>query len=167
MYDEIYQNLCNAGEPLWRDENGEVVEEHKAHGLASHCELIHLDWLLFIDECGSNTLQTKDGQVGGQRFLCSIDGRPQQCATTKDAHFMVLGFMAASGEAVMCGVIFAAKSFQHEWRTGFDPFAEWVGEEEDIALNCGYDKLYPFGPSCLFKGKNCTLLLLLLRKWKY
>ena len=160
MYDEIYQNLYIAGlackhpEPLWRDENGEVVEEHKAYGLASHYELIHPDWLLFVDECGSNTSQTKDGQVSGQRFLCSVDRRPQQHAATKDAHFTVLGFTAASGEAVMCAVIFAAKSFRHEWRTGFDPFAEWVGEEEDIALNCGDDKPYPFGPSCLFKGKK-------------
>jgi hypothetical protein len=122
-------------EPLWRDENGEVVEEHKAYGLASHYELIHPDWLLFVDECGSNTSQTKDGQVGGQRFLCSDDRRPQQHAATKDAHFTVLGFTAASGEAVMCAVIFAAKSFRHEWRTGFDPFAEWVGEEEATSSN--------------------------------
>jgi hypothetical protein len=121
MYDEIYQNLCSAGlackhpEPLWRDENGEVVEEHKAYGLVSHYELIHLDWLLFVDECRSNTSQTKDGQVSGQRILCSVDRRPQQRAATKDAHFTVLGFMAASEEAVMCAVIFAAKSFRHEW----------------------------------------------------
>jgi hypothetical protein len=70
---------------------------------------------LFVDECGSNTSQAKDGQVGGQMYLCSIDGRPQQRAATKDAHFTVLGFTAASGEPVMCAIIFAAKSFQEEW----------------------------------------------------
>jgi len=64
-----------------------------------------------VDECGSNTTQTKDGHVGGQLYLCSIDGRPQQCAAAKDAHFTVLGFTAENGEPVMCAVIFAAQSF--------------------------------------------------------
>jgi hypothetical protein len=79
-----------------------VVAEEKAYGLASQHELIHPDWLLFVDEYGSNTLQAKDGQVGGQKFLCSIEGRLQERATTKDAHVTVLGFTAASGEDVMC-----------------------------------------------------------------
>jgi len=160
MYEEIYKNLCGAGlackhpEPLWRDENGEVVTEEKAYGLASKDELIHPDWLLFVDECSSNTSQSKDGQVGGQVFLCSKDGRPQQRAATKDAHFTVLGFTAASGEAVMCAVIVAAKTFKPEWRTGFDPFAEWVGREENIEADSGDNKQYPFRPTCLFKGKT-------------
>ncbi len=63
----------------------------------------------------SNTLQTKDGQDGGQKFLCSVEGRPQEHAATKDAYITVLGFTAASGEAVMCAVIFVAKNFWHEW----------------------------------------------------
>jgi hypothetical protein len=32
--------------------------------------------------------------------------------------------------------------------------AEWVGDEGDIAANCGDNKPYPFGPSCTFKGKK-------------
>jgi hypothetical protein len=43
------------------------------------------DHLIFKDEVGSNTLQAKDGQVGGQTYLCSVDGRPQNQAATKDA----------------------------------------------------------------------------------
>ncbi len=54
----------------------------------------------------------------------------------------------------MCAVIFAAKTFRDEWRTGFDPFAEWVGEENDIEANGGDGKQYPFGPTCTFKGKQ-------------
>lgn len=34
----------------------------------------------------------------------------------------------ASGDPVMCAIIFAAKVFKDEWRTGVDPFAEWIGE---------------------------------------
>jgi hypothetical protein len=76
MYNEVYSHLVEEGlavkhpEPTWRDGNGDVVvEERLAFGLKSSFELIHPDWLIFVDEVGSNTSQTKDGQVGGQKFL--------------------------------------------------------------------------------------------------
>jgi hypothetical protein len=122
--------------------------------LKSKFELIHPDWLLFIDEVGSNTSQTKDGRVGGQTYLCSVEGRPQERASTKDAHFTVLGFTTSSGEPVMCVIIFAAKSLRDEWRTGFDPLAKWIGDPEDIEANIGDGKQYPMGPTCVFKGKE-------------
>jgi hypothetical protein len=160
MYQELYQNLCSAGiackhpEALWIDKNGEVVEvQEQAFVCKSEFELIHPDHLIFIDEVGSNTLQAKDGQVGGQTYLCSVDGRPQNRAATKDAHFTVLGFTAANGELLLCAIIFAAKSMKREWVTGFDPFAEWIGNEGNFEQNCG-DKPYPFGPTCFFKGKE-------------
>ncbi len=66
MYDEIYKDFCCGGiavehpEPVWRNEAGEVVEsEEQAFGLKSKYELIHPDWLLFVDEVGSNTSQAK------------------------------------------------------------------------------------------------------------
>jgi hypothetical protein len=74
-----YQNLqemygsagiaCKHPEPLWRDENDKVVTEENAYGLASQYELIHHDWLFFVDEYGSNISQTKDGQVDGSCFF--------------------------------------------------------------------------------------------------
>jgi hypothetical protein len=63
MYEEIYQNLCGAGlackhpEPLWKYNNGKVY-------------------------CGSDASQVKDGQVGGQKILCSVEGRLQEHAAT-------------------------------------------------------------------------------------
>jgi hypothetical protein len=104
-----------------------VEKEEEAFGCKSQYELIHPEWVLFVDECGSNTSQSKDGQVGGQTYLCSRTGWRQQMAATKDAHFTVMGFTAASGDPVMCMIIFAAKVFKDEWRTGVDPFAEWIG----------------------------------------
>jgi hypothetical protein len=81
MYQEMYQNLCSAGiacehsEPVWRDANGKVVEKkEEAFGCKSEFELIHPDHLIFVDEVGSNASQTKDGQVGGQTYLCMVDG---------------------------------------------------------------------------------------------
>jgi hypothetical protein len=121
MYNEIYKDLCSAGlacehpEPVWRNEHGEIVEKAEdAFGCKSQYELIHPDWVLFVDECGANTSQTKDGQVGGQKYLCSAHRRPQNRAATKDAHFTVLGFTATSGEPVMCALIFAAKTYKDE-----------------------------------------------------
>ena len=75
------QNLCTVGmacehpEPVWRDENGKVVEsKEEAFGSKSEFELIHLDHLIFVDEVDSNTSQTKGGQVGGQTYLCTVEG---------------------------------------------------------------------------------------------
>ena len=89
MYQEIYKILCSTGiackhpEDLWRDKNGEVVEvQEQAFGCKSEFELIHPNHLIFVDEVGS-TPQAKDGQVGGQTHLWSIDERPQNWAATK------------------------------------------------------------------------------------
>lgn len=35
-----------------------------------------------------------------------------------------------------------------------DPFAEWIGEPDNLLENCGDGKVYPFGSSCFFKGKH-------------
>jgi hypothetical protein len=67
---------------------------------------------------------------------------------------LILGFTAASGDPVICRIIFAAKMFKQEWRMGLKPFVPWTGEPEDITANSGDGKQYPFGPTCLFKGKE-------------
>jgi len=161
MYDEVYTSLVSSGlavkhdEALLRNASGEVVScEKDAAGLESMYELIHPEWLIFVDEVGSNTSQAKDGAVGGQTYLCSKTGRPQQRAATKDAHFTVLGFTAASGEPLMCAIIFSGKTMKEEWRLGFDPFAEWIGEENDVNANMGEGKSMPLGPECKYNGVN-------------
>jgi hypothetical protein len=35
------------------------------------------DKLLFVDEVGRNTIQAKDGQIGGENVLVNAAGRPQ------------------------------------------------------------------------------------------
>jgi hypothetical protein len=79
------KKLCSTGlalihdKPMWRNEHGDIVQtENEAYGCESPYKLIHPDWLLFVDECGSNTPQTNDAQVGGQKFLCAASGHPQQ-----------------------------------------------------------------------------------------
>ncbi len=101
-----------------------LIRSENAFGCESEFELIHPDWLVFVDEVGSNNLQTKDSNVGGETYLCLKEGIPQSYAETKDAHFTMLGFTAASGEPIMCALVFAAKAMKEEWILGFDPFSE-------------------------------------------
>jgi hypothetical protein len=159
MYTEVYKDLCAAGlacehaEPVWRTSDGEVVDsEEKAFGLKGKYELIHPAMLIFVDELGCNTNKKQDGD--NEKYLCPSFGRPQSRAAMKDSHFTVLGFTAADGDPLMCAIIFAAKSLREEWVLGFDPFTEWIGDENNLNENWGEGKQYPFGLSCNFKGKT-------------
>jgi hypothetical protein len=97
----------------WRNAEGDIMKlEQDALGCQSKYKLIHPNLLIFVDKVGSNTSQTKDGKVGGELNLCTKNGRPKQCAATKDAHFTVLGFTSADGETLMCLIIFAAKALR-------------------------------------------------------
>jgi hypothetical protein len=174
IYDKIYSQLVEVGlavqhpEPVWHDKDGNVVdEEHLAVGLKSRFELIHPDWLIFVDEVGCNTSQTKDGQVGGEKFLCTADGWPQMRSATEDAIFTVLGFTAASGALLMCAIIFAAKEVKKEWVLGFDPFALWVGDDNNFEENTGNGISFPHGSILHFQWSKHTLFLLCFREWKY
>ncbi len=109
---------------------------------------------MFVDEFGSNTSQTQDGNVGGEKFLCTKQGRPQMHPAMKDAHLTLLGFTSTNGDPIMCTLIFAAMGMQDEWILGFDPFVEWIGGENDLHENMGEGKAYPMGPDCTFNGKK-------------
>jgi hypothetical protein len=120
--------------------------------------MIHPDHLIFIDEVGSNNLQAKDGQEGGQTYLCSVDGRPQ--------------ITAPNGEPLLCIITFAAKSMKREWIAGFDPFAEWIGNEDNFRKNCGDDKPFPFSPTCFLRANRflafaATLKVVALMKKRF
>jgi hypothetical protein len=64
----------------------------------------------------------------------------------------MLGFMAASGEAVMCAIIFVAKELDPLWVQGLDPFTDWEGGEFEIERNIGVGKHHPQGPVYTFNG---------------
>ena len=86
MYREVYKDMVKGGiavrlldNKVFMSKEGEAVEENDANrlGLATRYKVVRPDRLLFVDEVGSNTLQTKDGSVGGERFLCEALQRPQ------------------------------------------------------------------------------------------
>ena len=89
---------------------------------------------------GSNTSPTKDSHYGGEKHLAlGAAARPKQNCAQKDAHFTVLGFMASTGEPLMCAIIFAAKELEYGWVQGLDLFADWEGEGGDLKSNTGGD----------------------------
>jgi len=110
--------------------------------------------LLFVDEFGSNTSQAKDGHCGGEKVLVPTKLQLQIYSTTKDSHFTVLGFTAASSEPVMCTITFAVKDLDPAWVMGLDPFCLWAAHDDDIEENMGKGKQYPVGPECEFEGKQ-------------
>jgi hypothetical protein len=94
-------------------------------GLPTNFKLLRPENVIFDDETGKTTNQKSDGQVGGQRFIVSVDG---DCIgslrSTTDMHFTVLCFIAGTGEPVMCAVIFKSEKEIHEiplsWQYGID-----------------------------------------------
>jgi hypothetical protein len=40
--------------------------------------LVKPEYLVFVDEVGNNTNQEKDGNIGGEKFLCIGKERAQQ-----------------------------------------------------------------------------------------
>ena len=146
MYDEVYKEMACSGianeleTTVYLNKVGEIVEtKEEAFGLPTKFMISRPDKLLFVDEVGSNTSTTKDGNVGGEKFLCEKGARPQIKAAMKDAHFKVLvGFTSATGEPVMCAIIFAAnKELSQSWVLGYDAPPEWQGHEDDVDLNSG------------------------------
>jgi hypothetical protein len=161
MYDCIYEKMADYGiatkmntERLFSKEGLMVETEEEAFGLKSYYLMTRPDKLIFVDEVGSNTSQAKDGNVGGEKFLCKKGSRPQQRSSTQDAHFTVLGFTAATGEAVLCAIIFAAKELEEQWVLGLDPQALWIGDKDNLEGNTGEGKRYPQGPVCNINGKE-------------
>jgi hypothetical protein len=90
---------------------------------------------------------------------------PKQIASTRDRHFTVLRLTAATGDPVLCVVIFASEKKDGvvaNWSEGIDITVEPVKDEHgEIVLgdeNFGEGKYFPSGPTCNFRGKQIAYL---------
>jgi hypothetical protein len=114
MYDSVYEYMVEAGvaqrlsEWLWFDrDSNKTHRKELAFGVESQYELIRPECCPFVDETGSNTNQKDDDNVGGQMFVVPVDGCNVGIkGAVTDMHFTVLCFTAATGEPVLCAVIF-------------------------------------------------------------
>jgi hypothetical protein len=168
MYDQVYDRMEYAGvavrleEPIWVDKNQQPASEENAFGRKVTHLLTRPDMVVFVDEVGSNTSQEGDGAIGGELKICAKGLVPRESATTNNHHFTVLGFTAATGEAIMCAIIVSGKSLKPEVVTGIDVFSEKIGDESDFDFtekNSGPGKRYPYGPTCLFNGKDVPCII--------
>jgi hypothetical protein len=144
-------------EPMWLNEKQQLTDEDNAFGQKATHLLMRPDYIVFVDEVGCNTSQEGDGARGGEKKIVSRGTVAKEMATTNSNHFTVLGFTAATGEAIMCAIIVAGKTIKPEVITGLDAFASKIGNESDpdfITKNSGPGKIYPNGPTCVFKGKE-------------
>ena len=87
----------------------------------------------YVDEVGNNTNMKDDGCVGGERLLKARGQMAEVTAATPEADFNVLGFTAATGETVMCEIIFAARSeMTQELQLGVNIRAPMVEGDDSI-----------------------------------
>ena len=56
---------------------------------------------------------------------------PQQKASTKDKHFILLGLTALNGDPVTCSIIFCGKRMTKLYECEMDVFVEKVGLASD------------------------------------
>jgi hypothetical protein len=131
MYGGVYGRLHDMGieeklsEKVCRDEKNNIVEtEAESYGQQTDYSLKHPEKLIMVEEVGENISQKGDGNTGGQNFMVANGMRVQVRNFLKDNHFTVLGFMAATGEAVMCAIIIAASKLKVIGVTGFNPLTK-------------------------------------------
>ena len=80
----------------------------------------HPEYMLFVDEVGNNTNMKDDGNVGGELLLKDKHQKVKITAATSDAHFNIFGFTAATGEPVVCAIIFPVHELTSEQHLGVD-----------------------------------------------
>jgi hypothetical protein len=161
MYNLVYDQMKQAGvledleEPVWMNLAGDIVSsEAEAFGEKVSQIVKHPDYVMFVDEVGNNTNMKDDGRIGGERLLKARGQTAEVYSATSDAHFTVLGFTAATGEPVMCAIIFAAGEMTQELQLGVDIRAPMVEGDDSIRGNYGPGKRYPGAPTCQFRGKT-------------
>ena len=127
MYDLVYDRMKEAriletfDEPVWMNREGEIfMSEEEDLGMKVTQRVKHPKYMLFVDEVGNNTNMKDDVKVGGKRLLKEKGQRAKITAATTDAHFTVLGFTAATGEPVMCAIIFPLHDLTSEQHLGVD-----------------------------------------------
>lgn len=75
MYACAYGAMAEAGvaeilaEEAFFDSEGNETTKENAVGLPTKFKLTHPEWVLFVDEVGSNTNQKEDGYVGGEKLI--------------------------------------------------------------------------------------------------
>jgi hypothetical protein len=172
MYDAIEDLLVNdakiaikLAEAVWMNEKGEEVSELESVGMKATIKITHPELGITLDEVGGNTNMMNDGHVGGTIHVVAKGSECQIKASKKDKRFTVLGLTCFSGEAVMCVVIIDAKMRDIYAETGIDPnmpHSIVLDDDDELNMlvnNIGPGKMFPGGPTCVYKGKTMPCMV--------
>ena len=120
--------------PVWMDCNRNVVEEEFSYSFqVTHQVTIPEDYFS-LDELGRNTSQKGDGYNGGQLFVCSKGKVPKLTINVQSKYYTFVGITAFTREIGMCVIIFAGLKPNALYKTGFDPFADMIGDWNNKAF---------------------------------
>lgn len=173
MYDMHYEAYVKNGiadklpEAVFFDIDGNEISQldmltkvKHAVGRASKYKMINPDYLMFMDETGTNTNTANDGEVGGQVHVSSTEekNKPKKAGSRKDCRWTTMGFTASSALPILCVIIIQKKSELTAGEVlGVELGIDLV--EEDILENFGTGKRFPGGPKCFFRGKFLETLV--------
>jgi hypothetical protein len=168
MYSLVYKQMVDAGvarnlpveESFWTNDSSEPVKtEAEASGCKVDVNIEHPDeWILFGDEVGTDINQKDGGRIGGTQYCVGHGTKANIESSTNGRKFTLIRLTAASGEAVMCIIIFAAKELSYGQRMGHDIQAEY-NIEVSVRDNSGPGKAFPGAPTCQFWGKDVPALI--------
>jgi hypothetical protein len=145
------------------DREGNIVDNpSKMYGWPSKYRMIKPEWCLFVDETGCNTNQRTDGNIGGEKFVVSVEQTENgRNGVVTDLHFTVLTFISGHVEAVMCAVILKSDKKVSElpikWRWGIDVTVNPSNKETSIEFmeeSLSETGSMRGGPRCTYNGRD-------------
>jgi hypothetical protein len=175
MYSLVYKEMVAAGvatqldEPIYFDKVNNIVGEGDEHfGTLSDVQVTDPSYILFVDETGSNTNMRKD-KVGSKRVIAEKGFSGEVQAISTDLRYTTMGFTAATGEPVMCCVIFCSdstKGIPSSWVTGIDitkidstfTVPDDINDAIGILGETGAG-VAGGGPRCMFRNKSVPCLI--------
>jgi hypothetical protein len=157
MYDQVYKAMVDCGVACYVD-NTEV-----------YAVLQHPTYVLYVNEVGINTNQKSGGSNNRRRVIGLANDEPanEECSTS-EVRASVMCYTAATGEPVMCVIIFQGESknlplwvsLGFDWLVNYDGIngienaLAFFGDDEFIQANSGPGGIYPGGPKCRFREKD-------------
>jgi hypothetical protein len=168
MYGLVYAEMVLAGvaiklpSPVSFDRLNNIVEPGDAASFGVQSDVLVTDpsYMVFVNETGSTTNMKKD-KTYGKKVIAEQGYSGATPAISTDIRYTTMGFTAATGEPVMCCIIFSSESTKgipNSWVTGIDKtkidasFAIPEDEEELIEKVKESGSFAGGGPICKFRG---------------
>ena len=121
-------------------------------------EITHPEWLLFGDKVGTEMSMKDDGHIDVTKYVTAKGTRANIKISHNNGRLTVIGLTAASGDAIMCIIIFATEELTFTQGMGYDIRAPY-NDSKSITENSGSGKAFSGAPTCFFLGKKISALI--------